>query len=129
MWESATSSMWTYPILPFQLNFSVSPVFFFKSTLLYSILHSYTNENILHKNENKSQEAKLPLSKPRTSDAVEHKSGGRLGPITNEGRTVTKSIPFSLLNSHAAFSARIFDRAYHIFHNAYVNSHPKKTTN
>ena len=57
----------------------------------------------------------VPLSKPRTSDAVEHKFGGKQGPMMNDGRTVTKSIPFSLQNSHAALSASIFDIAYHAF--------------
>ena len=57
----------------------------------------------------------LPFSKPRTSEAVEHKSGGKLGPMTNEGRTVTKSIPVLLQNSHAAFSAKVFDKTYQIF--------------
>ena len=57
----------------------------------------------------------IPFSKARTSDAVEHKSGGRLGPITKVGRMVTKSILFSLQNSHAAFSARVFAKAYQIF--------------
>lgn len=56
----------------------------------------------------------LPCSKPRISDAVEHKVGGRLGPTTNEGRTVTRLIPFSLQNSHAAFSAMVLDSTYQI---------------
>lgn len=61
------------------------------------------------------KKTKLPLSKPRTSDAVEHNSGGKLGPITNAGRMVIKLIPFLLQNSHAAFSASVFDKAYQIF--------------
>ena len=57
---------------------------------------------------------RLPLSRPSISDAVEHRSGGKLGPMTNVGRTDTKSIPFALQNSHAAFSAKIFDKGYQI---------------
>ena len=38
----------------------------------------------------------VPLNKPSTSDVVEHKSVAKLGPIINDGRIVTKSIPFSL---------------------------------
>lgn len=55
----------------------------------------------------------VPLNKPRTSEAVEHKSCGKLGPMMNDGRIVTKSIPFSLQYSQAAFSAIIFDIGYH----------------
>lgn len=56
-----------------------------------------------------------PFSKARTSEAVAHNSGGKLGPMRNEGRTVTRSIPFLLQNSHAAFSARVLDKAYQVF--------------
>jgi hypothetical protein len=55
----------------------------------------------------------VPLNKPRTSDAVEHKSDGKLGPMMNAGKIVTKFIPFSLLYSQAAFSAIVFDIGYH----------------
>lgn len=58
---------------------------------------------------------KVPLSSSRTSAAVEHKSGGKLGPTTNEGRTVTKSIPFLLQKSQAALSAETFDKGYQYF--------------
>ena len=85
--------------------------------------------NIYYHYENNKRIDQLPLSKARVLDAVEHKSGGRPGPTTHEGTIVTKSIPFSSQNSHAAFSARTFDRAYHIFCNALIQPHVKKTTN
>lgn len=64
------------------------------------------------------EEWQIPLSKPRTSDAVELNSGGKLRPTTNEGRTVTRSIPFWLQKSHAALSASVFDKTYQILSNA-----------
>jgi len=56
-----------------------------------------------------------PWNKPRTSEDVGPSSGDRLGPMTKVGRTVTRSILCSLANSQAAFSARIFATAYHIY--------------
>lgn len=58
----------------------------------------------------------VPLSNPSTSDAVGLKTGGKLGPITNEGVTVTRSMLFSSQNFHAAFSAIVFDNAYQTCH-------------
>lgn len=55
----------------------------------------------------------IPWNKPRTSEAVEQRLGGRLGPIIKAGRIVTRSMLFSLQKSHAAFSAWIFDSGYH----------------
>lgn len=46
---------------------------------------------------------------------MEHKFGGKLGPTMNEGRTETKSSPFLLQKSQAAFSANTFDKGYQIF--------------
>lgn len=44
---------------------------------------------------------------------MKHNWRGKLGPTTNDGRTVTRSMLFSRANSHAAFSANIFANAYH----------------
>lgn len=59
--------------------------------------------------------SRLPLSKPTTSDKVRHKSRLKLGPMTNDGITVTRLMLFASANSHAAFSAKVFARAYHNF--------------
>ena len=59
--------------------------------------------------------SQLPLSKPTTSDTVRHMSRGKLGPMTNEGITVTRLMLLAFANSHAAFSAKIFANAYHNF--------------
>jgi hypothetical protein len=56
------------------------------------------------------------------SEAVTDSSCDKLGPITNDGRTVTRSMLFSLANSHAAFSADIFARAYHSFMHINISS-------
>jgi hypothetical protein len=71
------------------------------------------------------QNINIPLNKPRTSLTVGPNSEERLGPITNVGRTATRSILFSLANSQADFSARIFATPYHTYQ---ARRKKKKTT-
>lgn len=65
---------------------------------------------------------KLPWRRPRTTDMLALKVGGRIGPITAPGLTTTTSKPSSLANSQAAFSASVFDSEYHSYQHNHIES-------
>ena len=100
------------------VNFSVSPakrwdLLTLRTYICYTVCDGPISPR--HEQSNQQKYYNLPLNNPRTSEAVGPNSGERLGPITNVGRTATRSMLFSLANSQADFSARIFATPYHTY--------------